>query len=198
MNIGPRSKTLGEISYNDACLLMISFHLLDMLSTDIVLYHGQSAASETNTIAAAAHGGPWVILFRIIPILVTYTCLKAAKFNPYELKMLSQFSSLKILMGKKLGLSFATQIKFGIILIFSMISFTRLLAAISNISGELFGFSMTIFVERYVGVESLRSIGTVSVILLSMISIFVICVLWDYFRREKFPQRPDQQISEAV
>lgn len=184
MALRSSNSIFDRLSYNDACLCMIGCHLLDMLSTDIVLYHGSGSAVEVNSIAASTHGGWPVILFRLASIILTYASLRISKLNSNELAYLSKFSWLDIAIYSKINIGFYTKLKVGIIITFGMISITRLFVSISNFSGELFGLSATIFVEKFLGINSLNSIGIITVALLSLMSLFAICVLWTSFRQK--------------
>lgn len=188
-----RNRSSDRISYNNVCLWMISFHLLDMLSTDIVLYHGSSTAVETNAIAASAHGGPWIIFLRLGTVLITYISLRSAKFKPSEFNMILHFSAFQIANAKKGMFGTIINVKISIIVIFCVVSISRLFAAISNMSGEIFGVSVTIVVENVFEIASIRLIGFISTTILSLISLFVICVIWDKFRQRRILSATDSE-----
>ena len=180
-------KRVGGISYTAVCGWLICFNLLDMLSTDLVLFHGSRGAIETNALAASLQGSHRIAILRVATIVVLAAALYFSRIPMTALTALKRLSARQFLLCKTGRIPRAVNVRISVFMICAILSVTRLLAALSNASGEVFGLSVPTVVSRLTGLTSLNAINMVSIILLTLGAIGPISAFWEIFRRAEAP-----------
>lgn len=166
------------------CGLLIFFHICDMLSTDFIINFGDGMAVEANPIAAEAQSGSGqkIILIRAVTIAVVLIGLFLSRINGDTLAVIKKYSSTQIILGKISGVSTAIQWKLIVFCSLAAISISRLVASISNISGELFRISIPIVLEKALNLQDLSQIYFGSVAISASLGLIILAVTWEVFR----------------
>jgi hypothetical protein len=166
------------------CGLLIFFHICDMLSTDFIIDYGDGTAVEANPIAAEAQSGSGqkIILIRAVTITIVLIGLFFSRINRDTLELIKKYSSSQIILGKISGISTSIQWKLIIFCSLAAISISRLIASISNISGELFRISIPIALEKALNLQELGQIYFGSVAISASLGLIILAVTWEVFR----------------
>ena len=126
-------RVLSEISYRDICLILFLFNVLDMLSTDIIIFHGKGMAVESNYFISYLHEKNELLLFRVIFLFIMWTFLLSCRINDDELHLIRKESSIKLLVRKSIGQTAVSNIKIQLFICCSIISVTRFFVALSRV-----------------------------------------------------------------
>ena len=180
-------KIVGRTSYTAVCGWLICFNLLDMASTDLVLFHGSRGAIETNALAASMQGSHRIAILRVGTIVVLAAALYVSRIPVTALTALKRLSARQFLLCRTGRIPRAVNVRISVFMICAILSVTRLLAALSNASGEVFGLSVPTVVSRLFGLTSLNAINGVSIVLLTLGAIGPISAFWEIFRRAEPP-----------
>ena len=183
MRVENLRKIVGRISYMAVCAWLICFNLLDMVSTDLVLFHGSRGAIETNALASSLQGSHRIAILRVGTIVVLAAALYFSRIPMTALTALKRLSAWQFLLCRTGRIPRAVNLRISVFMICAILSVTRLLAALSNASGEVFGVSVPTVLNRLVGLTSLNAINVGSIVLLTVVAIAPISAFWEIFRR---------------
>ncbi|WP_143704530.1 hypothetical protein [Porphyrobacter sp. TH134] len=177
--------TRSRYDYLLLCGLLIFFHICDMLSTDFIIHYGNGLAVEANPVAAEAQSGSGkkIILIRSVTIAAVLIGLFFSRINADTLEVIKKYSSSQIMFGKISGISNVIQWKLIIFCSIAVISISRLIASISNISGEFLRISIPIFLDKALNLEKLSQIYLGSVVISASLGLIILVVAWEFFRR---------------
>ena len=177
--------TKSQKTYILLCGLLISCHFADMLSTNYVLNHSDGSAIEINPAAAKAQAGSGlnIILVRIATITLFAIGFFFSRITAEQLEHLKSFSAISIFLGKVKNINNNTIYKFMLFISLAMVCLSRLMAAVSNLSGQFFKMSLTIFIEKIIGVNDLTNLYFLSVIFTTCLSLIIISISWEIYRK---------------
>jgi len=174
------AKKLSFYSYIDLVCIGLCFHLLDILSTDFLVFVAPIGAFETNQIEAQLHGSPGIFLFRGIFLGLFVAGFYFCRLQDSSVNELLKFSSLGLLTKPEARLSLSETTKFTILIMLFGISIGRLLAAISNMSVYFFEFGFLNLMQLVLPDVT----GTAATLLLSavfaLVSILIMAIIWDW------------------
>ena len=181
---GPKIGQGINISYLSISLLLILFPILDITSTEILLHHGRSTGYELNPVVANLHGEGSVWWLRAATLGLIVGALLVSRLKNSDADRIKSFSSMDILFGKMKGIGTASQLKICIFLIVALFSVSRLFAAISNVSGELFGASIPALADAILAPNQSHLIYTFTIIMSVSMSALLISLFWECYRRK--------------
>jgi len=165
------------------CCALVTFHILDMLSTEYILNHGKGSGLELNPVAAYLQQGHGIVAYRTITIILLVLSLLSCKLSKYAFTITKHQSAWKILIGTRIFSSRSDMIKLGIMQICIAVSISRLIAATSNLMGEFLGFSIPIMSEKMLHLRSNEQIYIASILISFTFTVFVMALSWEIYRR---------------
>lgn len=154
--------------------------MLDMLSTDIVLFRSASPSFELNPFVKEMHGTPRVIVFQTVTLAVVFFVLLIFKLKSESVSVLRQHSAFSILTKPGI-LAGPERLKFLITSSVILFSLSRFTASFSNILGEVVGKNLATAFGDVIGYSSGTTLFVVVVLAILFISLFIMCYLWDNF-----------------
>ena len=161
----------------------MTFHILDMLSTEYILNHGKGSGFELNPVAAYLQQGNGIVAYRTITIILLVLALSSCKLSKSAFNIIKNQSVWKIAIAKRIFPSMLDMIKLGVLQICIFVSISRLIAATSNLMGEFLGYSISIMAEQIFHLRSNEQIFIADVLISSTITVFVTSLSWEIYRR---------------
>lgn len=175
------SSTKGK--YFDFCCALVTFNILDMISTDAILNHGRGNVEEVNSVASSLQQDHSIAVFRVITMALLYSALISCKLSNYSLTVAKQQPAWKIAIGKRIFSSKIDTIKLGVLQLCIFVSLIRLIAATSNVMGEFLGSSIPMVSEKIFDLRSADQINIAAILISALISVLVMSSSWEIYRR---------------
>ena len=185
-------------TYTILSLFLIAGHFVDIASTEYIYHYSKYEVTELNPIVDTLHGGFGIWIYRSIIILFFVTMLYFIKPNEDNIHQLSKISPAKFFftIWRPKSISKSTYFKTSAFFAIFIISIDRLLAGVSNISGEVFYVSIPIFLHDFVlngESEYLHLFATIVSLTLSIIiSVSILISIYFYSRRVKGGEAPER------
>lgn len=175
------SSTKG--SYFDFCCALVTFNILDMISTDAILNHGRGNVEEVNSVASSLQQDHWIAVFRVITMILLYSALLSCKLSNSAFALVKRESAWKIAIGKGIFSSKVDTIKLGVLQVCIFVSLIRMIAATSNLMGEFLGSSIPMISEKIFDLRSAGQVSIAAVLISALLSVCVMSLSWEIYRR---------------
>ena len=182
-------------TYTILSLFLIAGHFVDIASTEYIYHYSKYEGSELNTIVDSLHeeGGIGIWIFRFSAIFtcaVIFYLVRPSEKDICIISKLPKMSSKNI--PRRFHLTMLKMSAFGAV---AILSISRLIAGVSNISGEMFHVSIPIFLHDFVlkGESEYLQLFTVivSFSLSIIILISILVSIYFYSQRVKGGEAPE-------
>lgn len=153
----------------------VLLQVADMASTEYMIRFSDSG-EEINEFAASMQRSGSIWAFRLATICAIVAICYIAKIPNNDLEILKEASIGQIIWGKYRGSNFWLNAKVSMLVFVFSVSISRGIAAVSNIFGELIGFSIPILVSFMAPNANVHLISTVFSVSLSFV---IMAILWN-------------------